>query len=156
MENVGLSLVLGGREASLLEISTVYSTFANRGVKKDPFSIVEVKDRKGKTIYKHKDPRGVKVLSEEVAFLISHILLDDNARSEVFGRFSLLNVPGKTVAVKTGTTDNKRDNWAVGYTPSYVVGAWVGNNDNTQMNPRIASGVTGATPIWNKIMQVVL
>lgn len=156
LENVGLSLVLGGREASLLQITTVYSSFAAQGVKREPFAIAEVKDGKGKIIYKHKESQGEKVLSPEVAFIISHILLDDNARSEVFGRYSLLNIPGKTVAVKTGTTDNKRDNWAVGYTPSYVVGAWVGNNDNTQMNPRIASGVTGATPIWNKIMQVVL
>lgn len=156
LRNVGLSLVLGGREASLLQISSAYSVFANQGVRKDTFSIVEVKDRKGKTIYKHKDSQGAKVLSREVAFLISHILLDDNARSEVFGRYSLLNVPGKTVSAKTGTTDSKRDNWAIGYTPSYVVSVWVGNNDNSAMNPRIASGVTGATPIWNKIMQFVL
>ncbi len=156
LEDVGLSLVLGGREASLLEIVSAYSSFANRGIKKEPFSIVEIKDRQGKTIYKHKESKDTKVLSEEVAFLVSHILLDDNARSEVFGRFSLLNVPGRTVSAKTGTTDSKRDNWAVGYTPSFVAGVWVGNNDNSPMNPRIASGVTGATPIWNKIMRFIL
>jgi 1A family penicillin-binding protein len=156
MENVGLSLVLGGREATLLQEVTAYSAFANRGKRIEPFSIVEVKDSKGKSIYKHKAPRQNQVLSPEVAFLISHILLDDIARSDAFGRYSQLNVPGKTVAVKTGTTDSKRDNWAIGYTPSYAAGVWVGNNDNTPMNPRIASGTTGATPIWNKIMQAVL
>ena len=83
-------------------------------------------------------------------------MLDDNARSDAFGRYSFLNISGKTVSAKTGTTDSKRDNWAVGFTPSYVVGVWVGNNDNTPMNPKIASGVTGATPIWNKIMTAVL
>ncbi len=156
LANVGLSLVLGGREATLLEMATAYSAFANHGIKKDVFSIVEVKDRKGKTIFKHKDSKGARVLSPEVAFLISHILLDNNARKEVFGTNSFLNIAGRTVAVKTGTTDSKRDNWAVGYTPSFVVASWVGNNDNTPMNPKIASGATGATPIWRQIMQFVL
>ncbi|MBI4091810.1 MAG: PBP1A family penicillin-binding protein, partial [Candidatus Levybacteria bacterium] len=156
LSNVGLSLVLGGREVTLVEMATAYSVFANRGVKKESFSIAEVKDRKGKTIFKHKDSKGVKVLSEEVAFLISHILLDNNARSEVFGTNSFLNIAGRTVSVKTGTTDSKRDNWAVGYTPSFVVASWVGNNDNAPMDPRIASGVTGATPIWRRITQAVL
>src|SRR5690606_37452814 len=93
---------------------------------------------------------------EEVSFLMSHMLLDNNARSTTFGTRSLLNIPGKTVAVKTGTTDEKRDNWTVGYSPSYVVGVWVGNNDNSPMNPTIASGVTGASPIWHNIMVHVL
>jgi 1A family penicillin-binding protein len=156
LKDVGLSLVLGGRETTLVEMATAYSVFANRGVKKEPFSIVEVKDRQGKTIFEHKDQRGIRVLSEEVAFLISHILSDNNARLEVFGANSLLNIAGRTVAVKTGTTDLKRDNWAAGYTPSYVVVSWVGNNDNSQMHPTIASGVTGATPIWRRIMLEVL
>lgn len=156
LSKVGLSIVLGGREATLLQIVTAYSVFADKGIKHDPYAIAEVKDSKGKVIYKHQESKGVKVLSPEVAFLISHILLDDVARQEAFGRYSLLNVPGKTVSVKTGTTDSKRDNWAIGFTPSYVAGVWVGNNDNTAMNPKIASGVTGATPIWNKIMQAIL
>lgn len=156
MRNVGLSLVLGGREASLLEITSAYSALANKGTLLPPFSIEEVKDSRGKTLYKNKRQNGVKVLDEGVAFIISHILLDDNARSDAFGRYSKLNISGKTVSVKTGTTDQKRDNWAVGYTPSYVTGVWVGNNDNTPMNPKIASGTTGATPIWNRIMTAVL
>ncbi len=156
LASVGLSLVLGGRETTLVQEATAYSVFADQGVKHDPFAIVSVKDANGKTIYKHEDSAGNQVLPSEIAFLISHILLDDNARSDAFGKYSLLNIPGKTVSVKTGTTDSKRDNWAIGYTPSYVVGVWVGNNDNTPMNPRIASGITGATPIWHDIMAAIL
>lgn len=147
---------MGGREASLLQITSAYSVFARGGIKKDPYAIVEVKDRNGKVLYKHKDESGEKVLSSEVSFLISHILLDNVARTEAFGSNSYLVVPGRTVSVKTGTTDQKRDNWTIGYTPSYTVGVWVGNNDNTPLDPRIASGITGASPIWNKVMTRVL
>jgi 1A family penicillin-binding protein len=156
MDNVGLSLVLGGRETTLLDEVTAYSVLANKGVKQDPVSILKVTDKDGHTLYEHKKINGKKVLSEEVAFIISHILLDNNARILAFGPNSYLNIPGKTVSVKTGTTDKKRDNWTFGYTPSYVVGVWVGNNDNTPMNQAIASGITGASPIWNKIMSYVL
>jgi len=154
--NVGLSLVLGGRETSLLNEVTAYSVFANKGVRQDSVSIVKVTDNKGKVLYEHEKTDGTKVISEEVSFLISHILLDNQARTAAFGPNSELVIPGKTVSVKTGTTDEKRDNWTIGYTPSYVVGVWVGNNDNSPMNPAIASGVTGASPIWNKIMRLVL
>jgi membrane peptidoglycan carboxypeptidase len=154
--SVGLSLVLGGRETSLLNEVTAYSVFANKGVRQDPVTILKVTDKDGKVLFEHKDTEGKKILSEETAFIISHILLDNNARSAAFGPSSALNIPGKTVSVKTGTTDEKRDNWTIGYTPSYVVGVWVGNNDNTPMNKAIASGITGASPIWNKIMRYVL
>ena len=156
LQNVGLSLVLGGREATLLQITNAYSVFAREGIRRDPFSVVEVKDRNGKVLYKNENNEEKRVLSEEVSFLISHILLDNNARSDAFGTNSYLVIPGRTVSVKTGTTDKKRDNWTIGYTPSYSVGVWVGNNDNTPLDPRIASGVTGASPIWNKIMTRVL
>lgn len=156
LQSVGLSLVLGGRETSLEQIVTAYGVFANKGVKQDMVYISKVTDSKGKKLFEHKKRDGQKVLSEEVAFLISHILLDNNARADAFGTRSYLVIPGHTVSVKTGTTDEKRDNWTIGYTPSYVVGVWVGNNDNSPMNPKIASGVTGASPIWNKLMGVVL
>lgn len=156
LKNVGLSLVLGGREASLLEITSAYSALANKGTLNPPFAIEEVKDSRGKVLYKNKQESGTKVLDEGAAFIISHILLDDVARSDAFGRYSLLNISGQTVSVKTGTTDQKRDNWTIGYTPSYVVGVWVGNNNNTPMNSKIASGITGASPIWNKLMTAVL
>jgi membrane peptidoglycan carboxypeptidase len=153
---VGLSLVLGGRGASLLDEITAYGVFANKGVKQEPVAILKVTDNQGRVLFEHKKKEGKRVLSEEIAFLISHILLDNSARALAFGTNSALVVPGKTVSVKTGTTDEKRDNWTVGYTPSYVAGVWVGNSDNSPMDPAIASGVTGASPIWNKIMREVL
>lgn len=156
LRNVGLSLVLGGREATLLEITSAYSALADKGTLIPPYGITKVTDSLGKVLYEKKSENGAHVLDPGVAFIISHILLDDNAREIAFGRYSLLNIPGKTVSVKTGTTDQKRDNWAIGYTPSYVVGVWVGNNNNTPMNPRIASGITGATPIWHNIMASIL
>lgn len=156
LKNVGLSLVLGGREASLVQITSAYSVFARAGQKKETFGIEEVDDTHGKVLYKHQDKGEQQVLSKEVSFLISHILLDNNARADAFGSSSWLVVPGRTVAVKTGTTDQKRDNWTIGYTPSYAVGVWVGNNDNTPLDSRIASGITGASPIWNKVMSRVL
>ena len=155
-QSVGLSLVLGGRETSLLNETTAYSVFAAGGTRQDPVAILKVTDSKGNTLFENKKHDGRKVLPQEVTFLISHILLDNVARSLAFGPNSYLVIPGKTVSVKTGTTDDKRDNWTVGYTPSFVVGVWVGNNDNSPMNQAIASGVTGASPIWNRIMSVVL
>jgi len=156
LKSVGLSLVLGGREASLEQITSAYSVFAREGQKKETYGIEEVDDTHGKVIYRHQDKGQQQVLEKGVAFLISHILLDNNARTDAFGSNSWLVVPGRTVAVKTGTTDQKRDNWTIGYTPSFAVGVWVGNNDNTPLDPRIASGITGASPIWNKIMTRVL
>ena len=156
MARVGLSLILGGRETSLIDEMVAYGVFANKGVRQDLYTIEKVTDSNGKKIFEHKKTDGAKVLSESVAFLISHILLDNNARIAEFGPNSWLRIPNHTVAVKTGTTDEKRDNWTIGYTPKYVVGVWVGNNDNTPMNSAIASGSTGASPIWNLIMKKVL
>jgi 1A family penicillin-binding protein len=156
VSNAGLSLTLGGREVRLLDLTSSFAVFADQGVKKDPVSILKVEDSKGKVLYEYKETDGTKVLDEGIAFIISNILSDNGARTMAFGPNSVLVVPGYTVAVKTGTTDEKRDNWAIGYTPSYVVGVWVGNNDNTPMDPVIASGVTGASPIWQKIMKATL
>lgn len=156
LKRFGLAVTLGGGEVKLLELTTGYATFANQGKYKEPIAILEVRDKSGKLIDEAKDRKEKEVIDDEISFVISHILSDNNARSTVFGSNSLLNVGGRTVAAKTGTTDDKRDNWAVGYTPSYVVGVWVGNNDNSPMNQQIASGVTGATPIWNKIMSRTL
>ena len=156
IENVGLSLVLGGREATLLQEVTAFSVLANGGVKQDTIAILKVVDSKGKTIYENKKRNGNRVLPANVAYLVSHILLDNVARALVFGPTSYLNIPGKTVSVKTGTTDDKRDNWTLGYTPSFAAGVWVGNNDNSPMNSAIASGATGASPIWYRIMNFIL
>ncbi|MGH7245476.1 MAG: penicillin-binding transpeptidase domain-containing protein, partial [Candidatus Levyibacteriota bacterium] len=154
--DVGLSLVLGGRETTLLNEVTAYGVFANKGLRVDPVFVLKVTDSKGNVLYQDHPQQGTQVLPEAVTFLISHILLDNVARTAEFGPNSYLVIPGKTVSVKTGTTDEKRDNWTVGYTPSYVVGVWVGNNDNSPMNQAIASGETGASPIWNRIMTYVL
>lgn len=156
LKRFGLAITLGGGEVRLLDLTSGYSTLASGGVYREPVAVLKVSDRTGKVLDEKKDDRGKEVLGRDVTFLISHILSDNNARSDAFGPSSLLNVSGKTVAVKTGTTDDKRDNWAVGFTPSVVVGVWVGNNDNSAMNPKIASGVTGATPIWNRIITTAL
>ncbi len=156
VNNAGLSLVLGGREVRLLDLTSAYGVFANKGIRQEPISILKVTDSKGKELFSYHESDGTKVLEEGIAFIMSNILSDNGARTAAFGSNSVLVVPGKTVAVKTGTTDEKRDNWTVGYTPSMVVGVWVGNNDNTPMNPAIASGVTGASPIWQKIIIAAL
>lgn len=154
--SVGLSLILGGREVRLLDLTSAFAVFANLGFQQDPVSILRVTDTKDKTLFEYHKSDGKKVLDAGIAFIISDILADNGARTAAFGSNSVLAVAGKTVAVKTGTTDEKRDNWTVGFTPSVVVGVWVGNNDNTVMSPVVASGVTGASPIWNKIMTEVL
>lgn len=156
VNSVGLSLSLGGREVRLLDLTSAFGVFANNGVRQDPISILKVTDSKGKVLYEYKKTDGVKVIEPGISFIISDILADNGARTAAFGSNSVLRIPGKTVAVKTGTTDEKRDNWTVGYTPSVVVGVWVGNNNNKEMNPRISSGVTGASPIWNKIISTAL
>ncbi len=156
VNSVGLSLVLGGREVKLLDLTSAFGVFANKGEQIDPVSILKVEDSKGKTLFEYKKPDGRKVLDEGVAFIISDILSDNGARTAAFGSSSYLNIPGKTVAVKTGTTDQKRDNWTIGFTPSIVGGVWVGNNDNTPLDPKIASGVTVASPVWSAIMKQVL
>ena len=156
VSSVGLSLTLGGREVRLLDLSSAFGVFANKGRQVDPIAILKVTDAKGKTLYEYRPSEGRKVLDEGIAFIISDILSDNGARTAAFGSNSVLNIPAKVVAAKTGTTDEKRDNWTVGYTPSYVVGVWVGNNDNSVMSPTVTSGATGASPIWNKIMSAVL
>lgn len=152
----GLSVTLGGGEVTLLDLTSGFGVFANAGKRQDPVAILKVEDRQGNVLDEHKkvDPRVV--ITPEEAYLISNILADDGARSLVFGPGSLLNIPNHQVAVKTGTTDDKRDNWTVGYTPKIVIGVWVGNNDNSPMHPNLASGLTGATPIWRRAMTTFL
>ena len=152
----GLSLTLGGGEVKMTEMATAFGVFANEGVRIDLTPILKIEDAKGRILEEFKPKTGKRVLSTQTSFLISSILSDNSARTAAFGPSSLLVIKGKTVAVKTGTTDDKRDNWTIGYTPTYLVASWVGNNNNTPMNPIISSGITGATPIWNEIMAEVL
>lgn len=156
LKRFGLSITLGGGETTLLDLTSAFSVFARGGTRVEPVAILEIRDHKDKLIYKAPDSKPREVLSPEVSFLVSHILSDNTARSDVFGASSLLRIPGKTAASKTGTTNDKRDNWMVTFTKDVTVGSWVGNNDNSPMNQKIASGVTGASPIANRIMRNML
>lgn len=152
----GLSLTLGGGDVTMLEMASVYGTLANSGVQKDLLPILDVTDYTGKVIERNKGAQGVSAVKPEVAWILSNILSDNNARTSAFGPNSSLVIPGKTVSVKTGTSNDKRDNWTIGYTPSYDAVVWVGNNDNSPMDPYLTSGITGAAPIWHDIMTEIL
>lgn len=152
----GLSVTLGGKEVKLIEHTNVYATLARGGTYQSIQPFLSIRDSKGKELLRDWLPQQDEILDSGVAFLITDILSDNNARAPAFGYRSPLYIPNYQVAVKTGTTDDKKDNWTMGYSPSYVVGVWVGNNDNTPMNRYLASGLTGAAPIWNSIMQEVL
>jgi 1A family penicillin-binding protein len=150
----GLSLTLGGGEVRELDMAVAYGVFANSGNRVDLNPILEVKDAKGKVLEKI-NSQPIAVLDSKIAFLISDILSDNAARTPTFGSRSQLFIPSSAVAVKTGTTNNLRDNWTIGYTSDFLSVVWVGNNDNTPMS-YIASGVTGASPIWRKITDLML
>jgi len=155
LKRLGLSVTLGGGEVRLLELTTAYSAFANSGLKVEPVSILKVTDKDDKVLFEHKEISGKRVLTEEQSFLISHILSDNNARLITFGERNALIIGSRSVAVKTGTTNDKRDNWTIGWTPQVIVGVWVGNNDNTEMK-EVSSGISGAAPIWRKIINTAL
>lgn len=156
----GLSLTLGGGEVTPYDMAVAYGTLANGGIKQPLLAVTKVTDWKGEVL-EEKDIQKIKltgnrVFDSGVAFIVSHILLDNSARAGAFGTSSLLVVKGhQEVSVKTGTTNDRRDNWTVGYTPNAVVVVWVGNNDNEPMSGAV-SGVSGASPIWNKIIKATL
>jgi len=152
----GLSITLGGAEVTMTDMAEVFGTLANEGKRKDLVPILEVTDYTGKVYERTKEERGIQAVKPEVAWLMSNILSDNAARANAFGTQSTLVIPGKTVSVKTGTSNDKRDNWTIGYTPSILAAVWVGNNDNTPMNPYLSSGVTGAAPIWHDMMVELL
>lgn len=154
--NYGLSLTLGGGEVSMIELAQAYSVLANMGYFIPIKGVLEVKDYFNKINYYPSEIQREKILDEAVAFIISDILSDNFARQWAFGPHSFLEINGYKVAVKTGTTDNKKDNWTVGYTPEFLVAVWVGNNDGSPMNPHLTSGLTGAAPIWNRVMSFLL
>ena len=146
----GLSLTLGGGDVTLLELTSAYGIFANGGLKVSPVAITRITDYTGTTLLEYKPPSGDPVVRSEHAYLISSILSDNEARAPMFGSNSVLNLPFE-VAVKTGTTNDYRDNWTIGYTPDVAVGVWVGNADYTPMQS--TTGLTGAAPIWSTVMQ---
>jgi penicillin-binding protein 1C len=155
----GLSLTLGGGEVRMIDMATAYGVLANQGYRIDLHPILKVTDRQGNVVEQYNPPAspifGEKILPSSVTFVISNILADNQAREAAFGPNSALYIPGQYVSVKTGTTNDYRDNWTFGYTPSYLVSAWVGNNDHTAMNG-VVSGITGAAPIFHDIMTNLL
>jgi len=152
-DDYGLSLTLGGGDVSLLEMTGAYAVFASGGRRVPPVTISKIVDHDGKVIYEYQPPLGEQVIRPEHAFLISSILSDNEARVPMFGWNSALNLPFQ-VAAKTGTSNDFRDNWTLGYTPDLAVGVWVGNADYTPMEN--TSGLTGAAPIWSQFMQVAI
>ncbi len=146
----GPSFVLGTAEVSLMEMASAYSAFANKGSRISPTLVLEITDKNGKNIFNYRpDPQ--QVIEPEVAFLVSSILSDNSARRETFG--NALNI-SRPAAVKTGTTDNYKDAWTIGYTPQLVVASWVGNNNNVPMDN--IAGSLGAAPIWRALMEEFL
>jgi membrane peptidoglycan carboxypeptidase len=151
----GLSMALGGLEVTMLDMNTAYGVFANQGERVDLNNVLKLEDSKGEELYTI-DPYKTRVMDPGAAYILSDILSDNTARVTAFGPGSQLEIPGYKVSVKTGTTDNKLDNWTCGYTPEFTVCVWVGNNDNSPMNPYLASGITGAAPIWHRTMEYLL
>jgi 1A family penicillin-binding protein len=151
----GLSLVLGGGEVKLVDLTNAYATFGNQGKNSPLSSILKIEDKDGKIIKENKSDKQKEVLDPQVAYEISDVLSDNNARGMVFGTNSPLHFPERTVAAKTGTTQNFMDAWTVGYTPSIAAGVWVGRNDNKPMN-NMADGVVIAAPIFHQYMDLAL
>src|SRR5260221_153458 len=146
-ENYDLSLALRSGDLNLLELTNAYATFANHGLKNDLPCYTEIKDKQNRVIASY-TPHPQEVLDPGVAFQLSSILSDNATRQEVFD--NVLNI-SRPAAVKTGTTENYRDSLTMGFTPSVVVGVWVGNNDNTQMDQ--VAGAIGAAPIWKALVE---
>lgn len=149
----GLTLVLGGGEVSLLDMTSAYGVFATEGVRNPYTPILHVEDKDGTTL-EQITPHPIQVLDPEITRQISDILNDNVARTPLYGANSNIYFPGRDVAVKTGTTNNYKDAWIIGYTPSIVVGTWAGNNDNTSMNHKV-SGLIVA-PMWRAFMNEVV
>jgi len=148
----GLSLVIGGGETSLLDMTSVYGVFATEGVRHPYQSILSIEDENKNILEQYQDQQ-YQVLDPNVPRIVSSILSDNTARIPTFGAHSVLEIPGVQVAVKTGTTNDNKDAWTIGYTPSVAVGVWVGNNDNVPMKK---GGAALAGPIWNAVMSEAL
>lgn len=153
-QKYGLSLVLGSGEVKLADMANAYGAFANGGQYHDQHYWLKLEDPNGKIIEELKPNKAPKrVLDKQVAYIISNILSDNSARSYIFGANNPLVLPGRTAAVKTGTTNDYKDAWTMGYTPSLVAGVWAGNNNNASMS---SSASTVAAPIWNQFMRDAL
>ncbi|MFK7802967.1 MAG: penicillin-binding protein 1C [Anaerolineae bacterium] len=153
-EEFDLSLALGGGSVTLYDLVTAYSPFANQGKRVDPIIILDIRETaSGAAVYTAPAAQPIDTLDPRVAWLVNDMLSDDAARELSFGRNSLLRLD-RTAAAKTGTTNNFRDNWTVGYTPELVTGVWIGNvNQSPMVN---VTGITGAGPVWHQFMRSVL
>lgn len=147
----GLALVLGGGEVKLIDMVAAYGVFANDGIQKEKSLILKIETADGK-ILKEREEKSEKVMEPQVARIISDILSDNSARAPVFGSASPLYLGVRPAAVKTGTTQEYRDAWTIGYTPSLVAGVWAGNNDNTPMTKE-GAGMAAAAPLWNEFIK---
>jgi 1A family penicillin-binding protein len=145
----GLSLVLGGGAVSLLDLTSAYGVFANDGVRNPYVSVLSIEDAYGNVIDRA-SPASERVLPEQTARIINSILSDNEARTPGYGANSPLYIASRDAAVKTGTSNDYRDAWIVGYTPNLVVGAWTGNNDNSPMEKKVAGLIV--SPIWREMM----
>jgi 1A family penicillin-binding protein len=154
-DRYGLSLVLGGAEVTLFEHTAAFTSFAQEGKRVTPIAILRVEDEKNTLLQKFKNPITQEVFNPDIARTISSILSDQKAREFVFGAHTYLTLSDRPVAVKTGTTNDNRDAWTIGYTPSLATGVWVGNNNNTPMK-KGADGSKVAAPIWNEFMTFAL
>jgi hypothetical protein len=158
LEFYGLSVTLGGGEVKLLDMTTAFATLANGGGLVRPNPVLAIADSDGRTVYAlAEDDVALEpepAVGAGAAYITSHILSDNRARLPAFGNDRTTMEIGVPAAVKTGTTNDYRDNWTVGYTPYLVTGVWAGNSDNSPM--RNSSGVTGAAPIWNAFMRQVV
>lgn len=152
-DRYGLTLVLGGGEVTLLDISSAYGVFANEGIKNTPRAILRIEDRSG-NIVKEYPSSPERVLDQNVALAISDVLSDDAAKLPAYGAGSPIFFPGYHVAAKTGTTNDTRDAWIIGYTPRLVVGTWAGNNDNSPMEKKVAGLIV--VPMWHDFLAKVL
>lgn len=149
----GLTLVLGGGEVTLLDMTSAYGVFANDGVKNPHTGILRIEDATGEIVEEF-GSRPAQVLPSSIARQISDMLSDNSARTPAFGARSPLYFDGYDVAAKTGTTNDSRDAWIIGYSPNIAVGAWAGNNDNSPMEKQVAGFIVA--PMWNAFMQEVL
>ncbi len=149
----GLSVALGGGEVTLLDLTQIYSVFANGGYRVEPTPFVEIKDSREEEITRIRSTK-TRVLDEGVAFIISDILSDNAARQQAFGVNNPLHLPGEIVSAKTGTTNDYKDAWTIGFTDKVVVGVWVGNNNNSSMHS--IAGSLGAGPIFNRMMKYMI
>src|ERR671935_438990 len=151
--NAGLSLTLGSVPVKLIDMTSAYGVLANIGLRVDPTFVTKVVDKDGRTVWEHKDFESRRVLTPEIAWLMTDMLKDTTSVSPVFASWTNI---GRPAALKTGTTDNLKDVYSVGYTPQFVTGVWMGNNDGTLMDQTGFFSAMGPAQLWREYMKAIL